>query len=123
MKTFNFYNDPGHGWLQVSAADLRAVDLTPRDFTRYSYRSKGAKLFYLEEDCDASKFVEAYEAKNGGRPEFKDRYQARSFIRSLPAIWSDEPMGAVVERHGDNGAYDAPWGDVLADRDRSACEE
>jgi hypothetical protein len=82
---FNFYNDPGHGWIEVKWTDLKAIGLNPQDFSRYSYR-KG-NTFYLEEDCDATKFVAAYEAKHGKRPDFHDVYQERTFIRNLPPIW------------------------------------
>jgi hypothetical protein len=83
--TFKFYNDPGHGWIEVQASDLKALGLTPRDFSRYSYRRHNT--FYLEEDCDASKFVAVYETKYGCKPEFTDVYQERTFIRALPPIW------------------------------------
>ena len=82
---FTFYTDPGHGWLQVSAADLRALCLTPQSFSRYSYR-KAADLFYLEEDCDAPKFLAAWEAKHGRKPDIKDVHQERTFIRALRPI-------------------------------------
>lgn len=80
---FTYHTDPGHGWLEVSAADLKAVGLTAKDFSAYSYRGNG-KL-YLEEDCDASKFVAAYEAKHGRKAEYQERYAERSFIRRLPS--------------------------------------
>jgi hypothetical protein len=83
--TFVFHNDPGHGWLQVNSADLMAVGLRPTDFSRYSYRRRN--VFYLEEDCDAPKFVAAYEHKHGNKPDFDDHYQERTFIRDLPSIW------------------------------------
>ena len=85
MTTFKFYNDPGHGWIEVQWTDLKALNLNPTDFSRYSYR-KG-NTFYLEEDCDASKFVEAYQAKHGCAPQFADVYQEHTFIRNLPPIY------------------------------------
>lgn len=60
---FTFYSDPGHGWLKVSVADVLAVGLDPIDFSRYSPR-RGVTLF-LEEDCDAPKFLRAWKAKHG----------------------------------------------------------
>ncbi len=80
-----FHTDPGHGWLQVTADDLKSVGLKPTDFSRYSYRDR--KRFFLEEDCDASKFVRTYEAKFGAKPQFTDQYSDRSFIRNLPSIY------------------------------------
>jgi len=54
---FNFYNDPGHGWLEVTTAQVAAVGLKVSDFSRSSYR-RGNTL-YLEEDCDAGRFLTA----------------------------------------------------------------
>ncbi len=39
MRTLNYHQDPGHGWLEVTASDLIDVSLRGEDFTRYSYRS------------------------------------------------------------------------------------
>ena len=86
MKThFNFWTDPGHGWIEVTAADMNAVDLAPEAISGYSY-VKG-NTFYLEEDCDASKFIAAYQAKIGTAPQFINKYQAVTFIRTLPRLF------------------------------------
>jgi hypothetical protein len=87
MTTFVFHADPGHAWLQVEWYDLKAVGLNPSDFSRYSYRR--GNTFYLEEDCDAGKFLTRWEARNGCKPQFGDEYShTDSFIRSLPSIQS-----------------------------------
>ena len=83
MKTFTFHTDAGHGWLEVSTDDLRSVSMCAASFSRYSYRDTG-KL-YLEEDCDASKFIAAWQAKHGA-VEFRERYQHSSFVRNLPRL-------------------------------------
>lgn len=84
MTIFNLRSDPGHGWLEVPFGEMRALNLNPTDFTRYSYRD--GNTFYLEEDCDASKFVEAWEAKNGRKFEYVNHHNG-AFIRNLPCIW------------------------------------
>lgn len=85
VTCFNFWNDPGHGWLQVSDADLRALGLTRADFSKYSYARNDQ--VYLEEDCDASKFIGRYVERNRITPKFASRHSNRdSFIRSLPRI-------------------------------------
>jgi hypothetical protein len=82
---FNYWQDPGHGWVQVCEADLRPYGLTIEDFSTFSYRKGDAR--YLEEDCDASKFVRAFEEKNGHRPRFVERHSNNeSFIRRLQPI-------------------------------------
>jgi hypothetical protein len=83
--TFKYISDPGHGWLQVNWTDLRALSLNPTSFSRYSYR-KG-NTFFLEEDCDAAVFVEAYKAQRGKLPALVEEYQEHTFIRGLPPIW------------------------------------
>ena len=85
MKTFTIYTDNAHGWLAVTFADLADVNLSPLDFSRFSYH-RGETL-YLEEDCDASKFLAAYQAKHGGMPIIRESYsQSRSRIRSYARV-------------------------------------
>ena len=84
MTTFNFYSDPGHGWVEVDLHAMRQAGLEPRDFSRYSYRKQN--VFFLEEDCDAAKFIAAWQEKTGQHAEFRDCYQEQTFIRNLPSI-------------------------------------
>jgi len=84
-KTFTFFTDPGHGWLNVTTADCLDVGLSLAAFSRYSYR-RNEKL-YLEEDCDAAKFIAAYTAKYGAAPTFKESHTNRdSIIRTQARI-------------------------------------
>lgn len=69
-KVFNVYCDPGHAWLKVSFADLRAIGMHSGKFSNYSYLSDNA--IYLEEDCDLPLFVKAYEAWTGNAPTFRE---------------------------------------------------
>ena len=84
MTTFTLRTDPGHGWLEVPFGELRALSLNPTDFSRYSYRN--GNTFYLEEDCDASKFAEVWEAKHGRKIAFVTTHDG-AFIRNLPSIY------------------------------------
>lgn len=79
-----FYTDPGHGWLEVPWTELKALGLNPNDFSRYSYRRRNT--FYLEEDCDAPKFIAAYKAKHGTEPKVREADKGE-FIRNLPPIY------------------------------------
>lgn len=65
MKTFKFYRDAGHGWLAVKRSVLSSLELE-NEISPYSYQKGGT--VYLEEDCDATKFVDAWKAKFGERP-------------------------------------------------------
>ena len=83
MKTFTFHIDPGHGWLKVSQADYAALGFKAADFSTYSYVAVADGALYLEEDCDASKFVDAYKAKHGAINIRESHCNSSSFIRRL----------------------------------------
>jgi len=86
MRKFKFHYDAGHGWLKVHALDLLDIDLTPEDFSRFSYRD--GEWLYLEEDLDAGTFIREWERKSGGFMKIvahiDDGYN--SPIRNLPRI-------------------------------------
>jgi hypothetical protein len=84
--TFRYIIDPGHGWLQVYWVSLKELGLNPTDFSRCSYRS--GNTFYLEEDCDAPKFLAAYSAKYGKPPAIVEVLRdGRSGIRNMASIY------------------------------------
>lgn len=60
MKTYKFYSDPGHGWLAVKRKELSALGIL-NVISGYSYQRGGT--VYLEEDGDASRFINACVAK------------------------------------------------------------
>jgi hypothetical protein len=65
MKTYNFYSDAGHGWLEVDLQELVSLGVASA-ISRYSYikqTENGIKV-YLEEDCDTQVFHGAM-AKSG----------------------------------------------------------
>jgi hypothetical protein len=83
--TFQFYSDPGHGWLRVDLASAKAVGLEPSNFSTCSYQQ--GPWLYLEEDCDASIFVKAYMDKHNRPPVIKQHVSEReSVIRNYPRI-------------------------------------
>lgn len=67
--TFSFYYDAGHGWLKVKIADLIDLDIYNR-ITQFSYVHDDT--VYLEEDCDAGTFLEAYESRYDMKPKIKE---------------------------------------------------
>jgi len=100
-KTFTFFQDPGHGWIRVTPADCAAIGLSAESFTAYSYRDE--KFFYLEEDCDASKFVESYIAAYGTAPVFRESHTNReSPIRRKARIkaYAAACVTEYFKRHG-----------------------
>jgi len=66
MKQYTFIHDPGHGWLEVPQEDAKGIR-----FSKYSPRRNGN--IYLEEDCDAPKFLEIMKAR-GVEIEIVDKY-------------------------------------------------
>jgi hypothetical protein len=88
MKTFTFHIDPGHGWLKVTTGDCLDIGLFADNFSRYSYQ-RNHELF-LEEDCDAAKFIRAYRAKHGVIYIKECHTSGQSFIRRLPRVNTGE---------------------------------
>jgi len=87
--TFKFFADPSHGWLCVPHNDVISAGLTAADFSRYSFvrAERTGTRYYLEEDCDAPKFITAYEAKHGVKVKFAESFcNSPSLIRRLPSI-------------------------------------
>jgi hypothetical protein len=89
-EVFTFISDPGHGWLEVTTADLETVGLSTASFSRYSYQH-GHKL-YLEEDCDAGRFIAAFQGRFGHMPKIADRFEQNTEIRNYRHI--DEQTAA-----------------------------
>lgn len=69
QKTFTFYSDPGHGWMKVHRQDLRTLGLILK-ISPYSYMR--GDYAYLEEDLDASVFIEAFRQTFGETPKFRE---------------------------------------------------
>lgn len=101
MKTFIFHTDPGHGWLEVTQLDLDDLLLTYIDFSEYSF-TDGATRLFLEEDCDAGIFLEAYKAKHGADSfRFDERnvnqsHKIRNYTR-LPATYTEDLTDVGVQ--------------------------
>ena len=75
-----YHADCGHAWIEVSLNQILSTGLMPKDFSIYSYRD-GSK-FYLEEDCDAPKFLNYYEINH--EVEFNHiNYNSDCWIRYL----------------------------------------
>ena len=56
---YKFFQDPGHGWVEVPIAELRRLNIDGL-ISPYSYRN--GHMAYLEEDCDASAWTKAKRA-------------------------------------------------------------
>jgi hypothetical protein len=79
--TFNYHTDASHGWLAVPNCLVRELGLAGQ-ISEYSYMR--GKTSYLEEDRDASLFVNAFLTKFGFEPKVVDLApRGRSVIRSF----------------------------------------
>lgn len=78
MKTYKFYEDPGHAWLAVKRAELVKLGILNK-ISHYSYQ-KGDTV-YLEEDCDASTFF-AVKRDKGEEVKFIEVFQENTPIRN-----------------------------------------
>ena len=59
-RNYTCINDPGHGWLVVPLADIKASGIAD-DISSCSYSHAG--MVYLEEDCDYATFMLAVTGK------------------------------------------------------------
>lgn len=81
-KTLTFHTDPAHGWLEVTRADIEALNIAQK-ISRCSYQK--ADRVFLEEDCDAAHYIRAA-AANGWNITTTEKHTDRdSFIRNLPS--------------------------------------
>lgn len=55
-QRYDFFKDPGHGWLRVPVQELHELGIAGQ-ISRYSYRN--GTVAYLEEDCDLEAFCAA----------------------------------------------------------------
>ena len=93
---FTLHSDPAHGYLYVTARDLKRVDLSPEGFTTYSFIGNCGGM-YLEEDCDLGKFAKRWE-KHIGKFEvemyrFDGPAPCRNLARNTAGRW--EPFGPI----------------------------
>jgi hypothetical protein len=78
--TLTWHFDPGHAWLQVHRETLEDFNFDASDFSEFSYAD--SHYLYLEEDCDAGKFMRAVGDK--AEIEFKERECDSTFnVRAL----------------------------------------
>lgn len=74
-----WYSDPGHAWLRVHFDDILRAESHGVTFTAWSYQSK--RYAYLEEDCDAFKYLK-FLISMGVNPEF---------LKTIPEKHSEKP--------------------------------
>jgi hypothetical protein len=83
IHTYTFHSDAGHGWLAVKRTELFDRGLLTK-VTDYSYEKGGT--VYLEEDMDASMFIESLKADGVPYKIVEGAYHDRSPVRSYPGF-------------------------------------
>lgn len=101
IQSFTWCRDYAHAWLKVPLQAIQAAGLEIGDFSEFSYierlpvlRSQicshratfGSVFLYLEEDCDAPKFLNHYEKKIGAYQTHLEPEEKHSFVRKLHHI-------------------------------------
>lgn len=79
-RQYTWYADPGHAWLKVPLDELKALGITGQ-ISNYSYCYAGQA--YLEEDCDAGKFIDALR-ELGWTVTTNEVFQDPTNIRNFP---------------------------------------
>ncbi len=104
-----WYSDPGHGWLRVPMAAVVEAGVAGQIST-CSYMCEGNGLAYLEEDCDATIFLDAVGFDRHGDATIPERAPTKgeSSIRRLaafqrPPLTPEEALRALVEDHEATG--------------------
>jgi len=75
VRKYDFYIDPRHGWIKVKKEELKELGVENK-ITDYSYER--GEFVYLEEDRDASIFIDALEGKSG--ENFEENKHLRQHI-------------------------------------------
>ncbi len=79
-----WYTDPGHGWLRVPFQAVIDVGVAAQIST-CSYMSVGKRVAYLEEDCDAPRFLAAAGVSMTVAQTFPSKHgEGQCFVRHLP---------------------------------------
>lgn len=90
-RSFTFFSDPGHGWLKVRRNDLKRLNLEHK-ISYCSYERKG--YVYLEEDGDASLFIESMRAAHWQFTIQKTQYtNKQSKIRGYSSYYPKQLEG------------------------------
>ncbi len=78
MLKLNYFNDPGHGWLE---ADIGLIKDMKIEHKISNYSCVKGRNVYLEEDCDACLLTDALKAQ-GIEYEVVDIHEESTAIRS-----------------------------------------
>ena len=87
---FYFHQDGGHAWLKVSKDIFNKTNMSNRKISSFSYHDN--KNYYLEEDVDATLFINNLKAQNIKYSFIYVDDGDYSRIRNLPRVQADEAV-------------------------------
>lgn len=77
MNGYKFFEDAGHGWLQVPKEELKQLGIADK-ITGFSYTDN--RFAYLEEDQDASTYLDK---------KFSSIEEKRAFVQGCENVYHD----------------------------------
>ena len=86
LAVIRYVEDPGHGWLIVTPAQMASYGITEAQISPYSYRSPDGREIALEEDGDAGVFFTAFKRAHDAEPYFAREHQDPCPIRNWPGF-------------------------------------
>jgi len=114
MRKFDFYSDPGHGWLKVKRKELAELGIESQ-ISGYSYQKGDA--VYLEEDSDAPKFADAWEKKHRAKFTYEEHFCNRSSqIRTYQPFKPTQPTKEQITNEVQHQLMGVDgWQEIYAD--------
>ncbi len=83
MLTLDYVQDPGHGWIAADLHRLQSLGIADT-ITPYSYRD--GDTCWLEEDCDAPRYLRALSAAGIPYRLVSTHTPGDAWIRRLPSF-------------------------------------
>lgn len=112
-RGLGWFSDPGHAWLGVEMSQVAEAGVAGQ-ISSCSYMSKHGQIAYLEEDCDAPRFLAAIGFAYDGKVSIPETTPVRgnSFVRRLPAFQAppatpEQALRALIVAHEGEGALGA----------------
>lgn len=104
-RGLGWFADPGHAWLGVEMAQVIEAGVAGQ-ISSCSYMSKAGQVAYLEEDCDAPRFLAAIGFVFDSDISIPETTPVRgnSFVRRLPAFQAppatpEQALRALITEH------------------------
>jgi hypothetical protein len=95
VPKLTWYSDPGHSWLQVPKTLVPSKSRTL--FSQYSYEDR--QYLYLEEDCDAVRFVHILRQMGVEYSTREVFHPEDSPVRYKASLKHPTPIQEHIEKH------------------------